>query len=86
MIREVSGKEDFSHLFETAYYSQRIGARKPEPASYNHILETHGLDPAETLFVDDNEENIRGAQALGIQTWHYPLNQLLEEALNGRRK
>lgn len=86
MVKRVSGREDFSHLFDTAYYSQNIGARKPEPQSYGYILETHGLEPSETLFIDDNEENIRGARALGIQTWHYPLNQLLEEALNGRKK
>lgn len=85
MVKERSGLEDFSSLFEMPYYSQRIGARKPEPESYKHILLTHGLEPGETLFIDDNAENIQGAQALGIQTWHYPLNLLLEEALNGRK-
>lgn len=86
MIRERTDMEDFSSLFDMAYYSQNIGARKPEPQSYGYILQTHGLEPSETLFIDDNEENIRGARALGIQTWHYPLNTLLEEALNGRKK
>lgn len=86
MVKAVSGLEDFSSLFEAPYYSQRIGARKPEPRAYQHILEKHGLAPEETFFIDDNAENIQGAQALGIQTWHYPLNQLLEKALNGRSK
>lgn len=85
-LEAATGLQDFSSLFEEVYYSQRLGARKPEARAFRHILETHGLQPAETLFVDDNEANIQGAQALGIQTWHYPLNELLENVLHGEKK
>ncbi len=85
-LEAATGLTDFSSLFEEVYYSQRLGARKPETRAFSHILETHGLNPAETLFVDDNETNIRGAQALGIQTWHYPLNELLENTIHGEKK
>lgn len=85
-LQEATGLPDFSSLFDTVYYSQRLGSRKPEERAYSHILETHGLKPAETLFIDDNETNIQGAQALGIQTWHYPLNELLENTIHGEKK
>lgn len=85
-LEAATGLPDFSSLFEEVYYSQRLGARKPEARAFRHILETHRLQPAETLFVDDNEANIQGARALGIQTWHYPLNELLENAFYGEKK
>ena len=33
---------------------------------YIHRLDRFGLDPAETLFIDDREANIEAAAALGI--------------------
>ncbi|WP_017732546.1 HAD family hydrolase [Nafulsella turpanensis] len=85
-VKAVSGLENFNSLFEEVFYSQRIGARKPEEKAFRLILEKYHLSAAETLFVDDNLENIKGAEGLGIQTWHYPLNQLLEHAINGGKK
>ena len=85
-LKAVGGMEDFSPLFEEVFYSQRIGARKPEERAFRLILEKHGLSAAETLFVDDNQENIKGAARLGLQTWHYPLNRLLEHAIDGEKK
>lgn len=40
---------------------------KPEPRIYEILLERYGLDPAETLFVDDRPCNIAAAEALGIR-------------------
>ena len=85
-LKAVSGLDDFSSLFKEVFYSQRIGARKPEEKAFQLIMEKHGLSAAETLFVDDNQENIKGAAGLGLQTWHYPLNRLLEHAINGEKK
>lgn len=39
---------------------------KPTAAIYAHLCETYGLDPAETVFVDDNAANIAAAQEFGI--------------------
>ena len=39
---------------------------KPEPRIYELLLERYGLDPAETLFVDDRPANVAAAQRLGI--------------------
>jgi HAD superfamily hydrolase (TIGR01549 family) len=57
-------------LFEAAYYSHRIGFRKPNAEAYQYVLERHNLLPKETLFIDDSLPNIEAAQKIGIQTIH----------------
>lgn len=39
---------------------------KPEPRIYEILLERYGLQPDETLFIDDRRANIQAAEALGI--------------------
>ena len=43
-----------------------MGLVKPDPAFYTHILDREGCAPAETVFVDDAEENVEAARKLGI--------------------
>lgn len=62
--------EEFRNCFDAFYLSQEINMRKPEPSIYTYVLEHHGLEPAETLFIDDTTENTDAASALGIHTWN----------------
>lgn len=39
---------------------------KPEPEIYHRLLNRYSLIPEETLFIDDNQNNIAAAKALGI--------------------
>ena len=39
---------------------------KPEPRIYEILLQRYGLDPQDTLFIDDRERNIEVAQSLKI--------------------
>lgn len=48
------------------YLSQEMGARKPEPAIYQQVLEQEGFAASEAVFFDDNADNIKGAQQAGI--------------------
>ena len=66
-------------LFEAAYYSHRIGFRKPTPESYQFVLNTHRLQPQETLFIDDSLPNIEAAKKLRINTIHLTNGALIEE-------
>lgn len=63
------GSENFDSLFEKAYYSHLMGLRKPSPEIYRYIVRRHGLKAEHTLFIDDSEQNIRGAEAAGLQTY-----------------
>ena len=53
--------------FEDIYVSSTIGLRKPEVAAYQWVSNAMGLDPQSILFLDDNQENIDGARASGLQ-------------------
>ena len=39
---------------------------KPQPEIYQFALETIGVAPEETVFIDDFIENVEGAQTVGI--------------------
>jgi glucose-1-phosphatase len=67
----------FSELFEQDYYSHELGLRKPDPASFHHILNAHQLEPTRTVFIDDNEHNVSAARALGMQAILHPRNASL---------
>jgi putative hydrolase of the HAD superfamily len=69
----------FDDLFDAAYYSHRIGFRKPNADAFEFVLEKHGLIPEETLFIDDSINNIETAQQLGLQTIHLLPKMKIEE-------
>ncbi len=62
--------EGFDQLFEKAHYSHLLGLRKPHAEVFRALITQHGLRPERTLFIDDSVQHIKGAQALGLQTYH----------------
>ncbi len=60
---------DFPSLFIKDFYSHEIHERKPDLSSFNKVIELAGINPERTLFVDDLEKNIIGAQKAGLQTF-----------------
>jgi len=60
---------DFQTLFEKAFYSHEIHARKPDLEAYEKVIELSGVEPHETLFVDDLEKNILAAKKAGLKTF-----------------
>lgn len=63
-------EQEFDALFDAAYYSHRIGHRKPNASAFEFVINAHKLNPAETIFIDDSINNIEAAQQLGLQTIH----------------
>ncbi|MGN6273752.1 MAG: HAD-IA family hydrolase [Protaetiibacter sp.] len=51
--------------------TSRYGARKPDPAVFERVLEHYQTDAADTFFVDDLPENVASAASLGITTYRY---------------
>jgi putative hydrolase of the HAD superfamily len=49
------------------FASYELGMAKPDPAAFEHVANTMGLDPEEILFVDDNPINVEGARLSGFQ-------------------
>jgi putative hydrolase of the HAD superfamily len=72
----------FFSLFPVRIYSHEVKAMKPDRAIYQAALAAlGGIDPLETLFIDDMEANILGAVQLGWQTIHLRPGVDLREAL-----
>jgi glucose-1-phosphatase len=55
-------------LWERRALSYELGAKKPSPLFYERALERAGLPASAVLFLDDLEENVAAARALGIDT------------------
>jgi epoxide hydrolase-like predicted phosphatase len=53
--------------FDEMVISAEEGVAKPDPRIYHLTLDRLGVDPPHAVFVDDFEENVAGAQAIGMQ-------------------
>ncbi|MDR2937816.1 MAG: HAD family phosphatase [Prevotellaceae bacterium] len=69
MLAEQLGKKPEDY-FERHYYSNQMGARKPNPEGFLRILHENNLPAERTLFIDDTPGHIIGAQAVGLRTYH----------------
>lgn len=54
-------------LFEKCIFSAEHGTVKPERRIFEILLEECGILPEETVFIDDSEKNLAGAEAIGIR-------------------
>ncbi len=81
------GYREFDELFHKAYFSFDTHLSKPDSEAYEFIMYQHDLNPAKTLFIDDNEENIKTAKRLGLKTYLLKKPQRIRDIFkNGRLK
>ena len=59
------------NYFKIALSSCYLGLRKPDEAIYRRALDILGVPPHRILFIDDREENIAPAGAIGMATIHF---------------
>ena len=57
---------DWFTLFEGWVVSGDEKVVKPDPAIYRILIERFGVDPSTSVFIDDREENVEAARALGF--------------------
>lgn len=55
--------------FEEMFLSYKMKLAKPDVAIFEAVLEATGIQPKETLFIDDSEVNCKVAESLGISTY-----------------
>jgi glucose-1-phosphatase len=70
ILNESNGIGDLKELVEVAYYSYEMELRKPGVEIYNAVLDQSNLMASETVFLDDNYDNIVGANKVGLHTIH----------------
>jgi len=68
----------FTAYPEFAYFKHKIlsfeiGFLKPEFAIYQYAIKMYQLNPASTIYIDDQPQNIASGKALGFHCWQYDL-------------
>lgn len=63
MQRELGYDQVFSELF----YSCEVGLAKPDPDYFRHALDRMRAYPDRVLLLDDNPQNVRGAEEAGLR-------------------
>jgi putative spermidine/putrescine transport system ATP-binding protein len=56
----------FLGWFDGIVISGEVGAAKPDVRIFQALIDRHEIEPAETVFVDDNEPNVTAAAAMGF--------------------
>ena len=84
-VREATGRELESY-FDDIFLSYRLKILKPAPAIFEKMIALSGLNPKETLFIDDGSRNADTAHRLGFAVYCPPTNgawrQIFEEVEN----
>lgn len=71
----------FLSRFRGITVSGRVKVAKPDPRIFEICQQTHGLDPARTLFVDDSQRNTAAAAALGYHVHTFTAPDALNDCL-----
>lgn len=54
--------------FDRTFYSHELGMRKPDKEIFQYVLSACNFKASESLFIDDNIENVSGARSAGIES------------------
>ncbi len=77
--------ESVDDYFEKIFLSYEMGMRKPDTSIFQMAVDAAGLNPEETIFIDDSELNLKGAASIGLNTFHettgHRWTELLKKAL-----
>lgn len=66
-------RKPLNAYFDKLYLSYQIGVTKPDERIFRYMIEDSGMEPAETLFVDDGTSNIMTGKKMGFVTYQ-PVN------------
>jgi len=66
IVAHLKTRFQFWELFDGAVVSAEIGMLKPHEGIFRHLVETFGLEPLETVFLDDVQANVDGARRVGL--------------------
>ena len=70
ILKKSSNQPSLHSFVDQVFFSHEMNMRKPDLEIYQKVLELTETKPTEALFLDDKLENLRGAQAAGLQTMH----------------
>ena len=68
---DLENRYSFWNLFDGIIFSARVKLKKPSPEIYQYALNKFGLEPEETIFMDDKKDNVDAAIKEGIKGIHF---------------
>lgn len=81
IVAHLKQRFQFWELFDGAVVSAEVGMLKPHEGIFRHLVDTFGLAPAETVFLDDIQGNVDGAMRVGLQARLFTTAEQCEQDL-----
>jgi len=79
LFETAKARMTFLPYFDDVFVSGRVGLIKPDPAFFETMMKQFDFKAEEALFIDDNENNVLAARALGIETIHFKSEEQLKD-------
>jgi len=73
----------YADLFDREFASCYIHLRKPSKAIYEYVLAKMNAKAGETVFIDNQEDNVAGARRAGLKAILFKNSEDLEKKLKG---
>lgn len=76
IVDKTMGLDYFKGAFKEVHYSNVLGIKKPYKDSFVKYCELENLEPSRTLFIDDSEQHVNGADEAGLIAFHLDVHQM----------
>ena len=83
-FRVTKGRFKFLSLFRDIVVSGDEKMVKPEPDIFHLLATRNNIKLSDSIFIDDSAKNIKGAEAMGMQTHHFTTPEGLRADLKRR--
>ncbi len=77
--------EKLAALFDVVFVSHQMGLVKPDREAFEHVVSELGCPAGEILFLDDNQINVEGALAVGLDAHRVAGIEGAQQVLAARR-
>ncbi len=78
--RHMSKQLGHAQAFDREFYSCDLGHAKPSPRYFEEVIRLSGLNPSQTLFIDDRPDNVETARQCGLVAEQFVLWQVEDGA------
>ena len=85
-LRKILKDHDLERLFDKIFISAEFKKIKPNPDFFEYVIEDLKLDPKDCVMIDDNPQNIAGAESIGINGIVFKDVNSLKESIKNLEK
>ena len=71
IVAYLRSRYDFWQYFRGVVVSAELDLLKPQPEIFRHLLDTHTLQAAQTVFIDDMPANVAAAREQGMHAFQF---------------